>query len=281
MSPGSPLGPRATSAPELKAQIEAERHGRPFFVYRDGGEQQRIVEVAEGKGELWVGRSGSADLRLDFDGEVSGLHAQIEIVGDDCTLVDDGLSRNGSFVNGDRVSGRRRLRDGDVLRFGKTGVLYRAPAHSSAEETVISGNALVAAGVSPAQKRVLVALCRPYKEGAAFATPGDERRHRRRAAPLGRRRQDPPAGAVREVRGRGPAAEPEAGRARRAGAPERARHRARAVAAKPAGRGARAAQRAGQPRRPLPNSSGHRSRRSPTPSASPGPGAVSKRTTAR
>ena len=171
MTPGSPLGPRATTAPELKAQIEAERQGRPFFVYRDGDEQQRIVEVPDGKNELWVGRSGSADVRLDFDGEVSGLHAQIEIVGSDCTLVDDGLSRNGSYVNGERVSGRRRLRDGDVLRFGKTGVLYRAPAQSGADETVISGDALVAAGVSPAQKRVLVALCRPFKEGAAFATP--------------------------------------------------------------------------------------------------------------
>ena len=30
---------------------------------------------------------------------------------------------------------------------------------------------LTAAGVSPAQKRVLVALCRPFKDGAAFATP--------------------------------------------------------------------------------------------------------------
>ena len=30
---------------------------------------------------------------------------------------------------------------------------------------------LEAGGVSPAQKRVLIALCRPYKDGAAFATP--------------------------------------------------------------------------------------------------------------
>ena len=171
MSPEPPLGPRATSAPELKAQIEAERLGRPFVVFRDGDGEQQIVAVGEEVGELWVGRSGSADLRLDFDVEVSGLHAQIEVVGGECTLVDDGLSRNGSFVNGERVRGRRRLRDGDTLRFGKTGVLYRAPAESGAEETVISADALTAAGVSPAQKRVLVALCRPFKEGAAFASP--------------------------------------------------------------------------------------------------------------
>ncbi len=171
MSPPNPLGPRATSAPELKAQIEAERVGRPFFVYRDGEGEQQILPVAEGTSELWVGRSASADIQLGFDSEVSGLHAQIEVVGTQCTLVDDGLSRNGSFVNGDRIGGRRRLRDGDTLRFGQTGVLYRAPDESGADETVLSGDALTAAGVSPAQKRVLVALCRPYKGGAAFATP--------------------------------------------------------------------------------------------------------------
>ena len=171
MSASGPQGPRATSAPELKAQIEAERLGRPFFVYRDGEDEQQIVGVGDSVGELWVGRSSSADLRLEFDEEVSGLHAQIEVVGSECTLIDDGLSRNGSFVNGERVSGRRRLRDGDTLRFGKTGVLYRAPGTSGADETVISADALTAAGVSPAQKRVLVALCRPFKQGAAFATP--------------------------------------------------------------------------------------------------------------
>jgi pSer/pThr/pTyr-binding forkhead associated (FHA) protein len=171
VSAGAPQGPRATSAPELKAQIEAERLGRPFLVYRDADGEQQILPIGEGVSELWVGRSGSTDLRLDFDSEVSGLHAQIEIIGSECTLIDDGLSRNGSFVNGERVSGRRRLLDGDTLRFGRTGVLFRAPGQSVASETALSADALTAAGVSPAQKRVLISLCRPFKEGAAFATP--------------------------------------------------------------------------------------------------------------
>jgi pSer/pThr/pTyr-binding forkhead associated (FHA) protein len=163
-------GPRARSAPELKAQIEAERLGRPFLVYRSAEDEQLLLVIAEEVDSLWVGRSESADLNLAWDEEVSSLHAQLEMVGLECTLVDDGLSRNGSFVNGERVSGRRRLRDGDTLRFGKTGVIYRAPTESGSE-TVLSGDALTAAGVSPAQKRVLVALCRPFKEGSSFATP--------------------------------------------------------------------------------------------------------------
>ncbi len=169
--PDPASGPRAQTAPELKAQIEAEREGRPFLVYRDGADEQQILVIEEGTGELWVGRREAADIRLDFDEEVSGLHAQLEIVGEDCTVVDDGLSRNGSFVNGERVRGRKLLRDGDVLRFGRSLVLYRAPGAESGESTAISGDLLEAGGVSPAQKRVLIALCRPYKDGASFATP--------------------------------------------------------------------------------------------------------------
>jgi pSer/pThr/pTyr-binding forkhead associated (FHA) protein len=163
--------PPATSAPELKAQIEAERGGRPFLVFRDGGGGQRIVVVEAGTSELWVGRGESADLRLDWDEEVSALHAQIEVVRDECTLLDDGLSRNGSFVGEQRVDGRRRLRDGDVLRFGRTAVLFRRPGEGAPEATVAASEVPAAATVSPGQRRVLLALCRPYKEGAAFATP--------------------------------------------------------------------------------------------------------------
>lgn len=163
---------RPPSAPELKAQIEAEREGRPFLVFRDGDEEQRIVAFEADAGELWVGRGQSADVRLEWDEEVSGLHAQIALVRDECTLVDDGLSRNGSFVNEERVHGRRHLRDGDSLRFGKTQVLYRRPGSGTgAEETVIATDTPAAATVSPAQRKVLLALCRPYKDGASFATP--------------------------------------------------------------------------------------------------------------
>lgn len=159
------------SAPELKAQIEAERAGRPFLVYRDGDGAQAIVAIEAGASELWVGRGGSADLRLEWDEEVSALHAQIEVVRDECTLVDDGLSRNGSFVNEERVHGRRRLRDGDAIRFGRTVVAFRRPGEGAPEATVVATDLPAAATVSPAQRRVLLALCRPFKEGTSFATP--------------------------------------------------------------------------------------------------------------
>lgn len=161
----------AQTAPELKAQIEAERAGRPFFVHRDGDGEQAIVAIAAGTEELWVGRGEAADLRLEWDEEVSALHAQVEVVRGECTLLDDGLSRNGSFVNEERVHGRRLLRDGDTIRFGRTAVLYRRPGEGAPEATAVAAELSAAATVSPAQRRVLIALCRPYKEGSAFATP--------------------------------------------------------------------------------------------------------------
>ena len=159
------------SAADLKAQIEAEREGRPFLVFRDDGGNQRILAIEPGATELWVGRSDSTDVRLEWDEEVSALHAQIEVVRDECTLLDDGLSRNGSFVNEERVHGRRHLRDGDTIRFGRTAVLYRRPGPGAPEATAIAAEAAPTAAITPAQRKVLVALCRPYKEGSNFATP--------------------------------------------------------------------------------------------------------------
>jgi pSer/pThr/pTyr-binding forkhead associated (FHA) protein len=163
-------GPKAATGSELKAQIEAERTGRPFLVHRDAEGGQQILLIESGRIEFWIGRADSADIKLDWDREVSSLHAQLEFVGAECTLVDDGLSKNGSYVNEERVSGRRRLSDGDIVRVGRSGILFRAPIGTQ-ESTVLAGDAISAAGVSPAQRRVLVVLCRPFKDGAAFATP--------------------------------------------------------------------------------------------------------------
>lgn len=160
-----------TSAPELKAQIEAERGGRPFLVLRDGEGIQRIVVIDGGAESLWIGRGESADVRLDWDAEVSALHARIEVVRDECTLLDDGLSRNGSFVGEQRVDGRRLLRDGDTLRFGRTTVRFRRPGEGAPEATVAAGQVPGAAKISPGQRRVLLALCRPFKDESPFATP--------------------------------------------------------------------------------------------------------------
>lgn len=169
--PGLAETPKATTAPELKAQMEAERAGDVFLVHRDAAGVQRIVTLGDTDRAVRIGRRESVDVSLPWDAQVSGVHAQLEPGGGEWTLVDDGLSRNGSFVNRERVSGRRRLRDGDMLRFGHTVVLYRAPREQGWQSTAIATDVLIAASLSETQRRVLIALCRPYREAAAHATP--------------------------------------------------------------------------------------------------------------
>jgi pSer/pThr/pTyr-binding forkhead associated (FHA) protein len=157
------------SVSELKARTEAERDGRPFLLYRDGQDQQQLyfLDVAQAS----VGRRDSSDLVLDWDEQVSRLHAQFERVDADWTIIDDGLSRNGTFVNGERLSGRRRLEDGDSLRFGGTTMIFRSPQLEDERGTAIASQIPTAVDLSTTQRKVLVALCRPYKDGTAFASP--------------------------------------------------------------------------------------------------------------
>jgi hypothetical protein len=164
---GTPSRAHRASPSELKAQIEAQRRGEPFLVYRDGDGEQRIHALAGDAAS--VGREGT-DVELGWDGEVSRVHAQLQRVAGDWAVVDDGLSRNGTFLNGDRLSGRRRLRDGDVLRFGRTTATFHLPAAGPGVETYVAPDAPDLAALSPTQRKVLVALCRPFKDGGAYAS---------------------------------------------------------------------------------------------------------------
>jgi pSer/pThr/pTyr-binding forkhead associated (FHA) protein len=154
---------------ELQAQLEAERAGEPFLLYREPERGQAIVPLATG--HLTVGRGEGCDVCLAWDADVSRVHAELGRMGGVWTVSDDGLSRNGTFVNGERVSGRRRLRDGDSLRFGDTVVRFRDPTAGDTGETRMAGDAPPEARVSEAQRRVLVALCRPFANGSPYATP--------------------------------------------------------------------------------------------------------------
>jgi pSer/pThr/pTyr-binding forkhead associated (FHA) protein len=171
---GSPIGSHLSTPAELKERIEAERRGAPFLVYRDAAGGQVLVELEARRTRYTVGRRADSDLALDWDREVSRLHAQLESVGQEWMLVDDGLSRNGSFVNGQRVTGRQRLQDGDRLCFGATLVLYRAPMQGESRSTEITTSGGGPVHLSPAQRQVLVALCRPLGT-SAFESPSTNR----------------------------------------------------------------------------------------------------------
>ena len=172
MTAQSPLDRHASTATELKARIDAERHSAPFLIYRDGNGEQVIVVLAGG--QVTVGRRDDNDVALVWDQQVSRLHAQIEHIKGDWCLVDEGLSRNGSYVNAERIVGKRRLRDGDRLCFGATMVAYRAPTTVEVESTLGVRAQPASVTLSETQRKVLIALARPLA-GSAFDTPATNR----------------------------------------------------------------------------------------------------------
>jgi hypothetical protein len=164
------LAPHARSASELKLIIETERRGLPFLLWRDPDGTQRIFSLGESR-YATIGRRSSNEVVLSGDGEVSRTHAQLELIGEDWTLSDDGLSRNGTFVNGARITNRRRLVDGDVLVIGRTIVEFRAPSQGSTAVTVSGAHLPRIQDLTETQRKILIALCRPFRSGDSYAAP--------------------------------------------------------------------------------------------------------------
>jgi pSer/pThr/pTyr-binding forkhead associated (FHA) protein len=72
---------------------------------------------------LTIGRAPENTVPLPGDAFASGHHARIESSRDGIWLFDVG-STNGTFVNGERINGRTRLHDGDVITVGDTEFRY-------------------------------------------------------------------------------------------------------------------------------------------------------------
>lgn len=166
---GTEEGGGAITAGELQAILHATRDGAPFLVYRDAGGAQQIVRFGSERRELTVGRSPTADLSIGWDDQISALHAVIERLAGELTLRDDGLSRNGSYLNGERVLGIRRLRDGDRLRVGRTLVIIRNPADAGRRATSAAPDQIQVVKLSEQQRKVLSVLCRPLRDTSELA----------------------------------------------------------------------------------------------------------------
>ena len=142
-----------------------------YLMYRDGDGRQQIVSLSSGPPKLTVGRSASSDVVLGWDQQVSRLHAQLERVAADWVLIDDGISRNGTFVNGERLSGRRRLNDGDVVVIGSTSLTYRCGRVTASTPTRVAEAFAAPPSLSETQRNILNALCRPHRLEGPYAAP--------------------------------------------------------------------------------------------------------------
>jgi pSer/pThr/pTyr-binding forkhead associated (FHA) protein len=92
---------------------------KPFATLRVAVPESRRGEIVAIDGEITVGRGGGCALVLADDHYASTLHARVFRRGNDLYVEDLG-SRNGTFVNGNRIETTTRLRRGDRVQFGQT-----------------------------------------------------------------------------------------------------------------------------------------------------------------
>jgi cell division protein FtsW (lipid II flippase) len=95
---------------------------------RVGKRMRTVITVRDARPEVTIGSGADAELRLRYH-DVDRAHARLVRVDDGQYLVRDLDSAAGTYVNGERITGARELRDGDVVRFG---LGSRAELHFSA-----------------------------------------------------------------------------------------------------------------------------------------------------
>jgi len=121
-------------------------------------------------GRLTLGTDPANDLALPADPTLSRLHAVLERYEAGWCVRDLG-SRNGTFVNGQRIWSERPLRPGDELRVGASRLVYRGEEPGGAGTQASEP----APELTRREREVLVVLCRTVLGGAAFTEPASIR----------------------------------------------------------------------------------------------------------
>jgi len=124
-APPTPVveAPAATMVYRPEVPLTAD-DGPPEEVVRE-----RVTLTVDGRtipvttGKFVVGRSRECDVRVD-DGNVSRRHFELVQDGPTTWVVADLGSTNGTEVNGKRVSGRKRVDDGDRITIGGTELVF-------------------------------------------------------------------------------------------------------------------------------------------------------------
>jgi pSer/pThr/pTyr-binding forkhead associated (FHA) protein len=161
---------------ELQTVIRAEREGQPLLLYRNDQGALQLHGLHDSGDRVTIGRRSSNDIALTWDSEASRVHAVLERIGDEWTVTDDGLSKNGTYVNGEPIRTRRRLGPGDTIFVGSTFLTFRCESAEGGQQssagtvTPARGNAATIQ-LTPTEREILIALCRPFKDGLAFGAP--------------------------------------------------------------------------------------------------------------
>ena len=127
---------------------------------------------------LTIGKASTNAVSLDHDPTVSRLHAVLENHGSAWSIRDVG-SRNGTYVNGEKIEAERVLRSGDELRLGKSRLVFlesRQVGQAADEATMVPDTAQLPPRLTRREFDVLVVLCRPLVADDPFPEPASVRR---------------------------------------------------------------------------------------------------------
>ncbi|OBF96384.1 FHA domain-containing protein [Mycolicibacterium flavescens] len=126
-----------------------------------------------------LGKASTNAVALEHDETVSRLHAVLENLGFAWSIRDLG-SRNGTYLNGERISAERVLRSGDEVRLGKSRLVFWEVRDSGDgkldEETVTAQAVEPPPRLTRRELDVLVVLCRPLVSDDPFPEPASVRR---------------------------------------------------------------------------------------------------------
>ena len=119
------------------------------FVMRSGPDVGKVYLLRTQ--EISIGRDSNNTITIN-DAEVSRKHASMELRGNAYVIQDLG-STNGTFVNGQRISGIQVLNPGDAVAFGE-GIMLVYEAVYDANATVVTSSAKAAKTMSPVRRPV-------------------------------------------------------------------------------------------------------------------------------
>jgi diguanylate cyclase (GGDEF)-like protein len=107
----------ATDLEELQGKLATARD-RAILTVITGNATGQLFKL---KATMTIGRAPTCEIRLEDDG-ISRNHARVRCEGDEAWVEDLG-SRNGTFVNGDKIEQLVKIGDGDKIQVGRGTVL--------------------------------------------------------------------------------------------------------------------------------------------------------------
>jgi pSer/pThr/pTyr-binding forkhead associated (FHA) protein len=110
-----------------------------------------------------IGKAATNLVSLKHDSTVSRLHAVLDNLGFAWSVRDVG-SRNGTYLNGEKISAERVMRSGDELRVGKSRLVFwevKEGDEATADATMSAAPTQLPPRLTRRELEVLMVLCRP------------------------------------------------------------------------------------------------------------------------